>query len=155
VGVVGSKKRAQERDVWVMHFFQRHRDDDKRQSVPAQVFLDGIPENVAATMLRVVDAVVAAPPPSFSGGGMWEAMHDEMAGFYEVRVDHDHTHYRLFCVLDRDDDKKELGGNAVVMIDGEQKPFRKTISEKRYKEIRALRLEYQARRPRSVFVDDE
>lgn len=150
---MGAKKT--QREIWVTHFFQRHRDDDNGRSVPAQEFLERIPESVAATMMRVVEAVAAAPPPSFSGGGMWEAMHDEMAGLYEVRVDHDHTHYRLFCVLDRDDDKKRLGGNAVVMIDGEQKPFRKTISEKRYKEIRALRLEYQARRPSSVFVDDD
>jgi len=34
----------------------------------------------------VLDAVAEAPPPAFSGGGKWEAMHDEMAGFYEVRI---------------------------------------------------------------------
>jgi hypothetical protein len=34
----------------------------------------------------VLEAVAAAPPPSFSGGGKWEAMHEDMAGFYEVRV---------------------------------------------------------------------
>jgi len=34
----------------------------------------------------VLDAVAEAPPSTFSGGGKWEAMHDEMAGFYEIRI---------------------------------------------------------------------
>ena len=47
-------------------------------------------------------AVAAAPPPAFSGGGKWEAMHGEMSGFFEVRVDGPQRHhYRLFCVLER------------------------------------------------------
>jgi hypothetical protein len=35
-------------------------------------------------MLAVLNAVAEAPPPRFSGGGMWEAMHGEMAGFYDA-----------------------------------------------------------------------
>jgi len=31
-------------------------------------------------MVAVLSAVADAPPPAFSGGGKWEAMHDEMAG---------------------------------------------------------------------------
>jgi hypothetical protein len=34
----------------------------------------------------VLDAVAAAPPPAFSGGGKWEAMRGKMAGYYEVRA---------------------------------------------------------------------
>jgi len=34
----------------------------------------------------VLEAVTTAPPPSFSGGGKWEAMHDDMAGYFEVMV---------------------------------------------------------------------
>jgi hypothetical protein len=53
-------------------------------------------------MFAVLKAVSEAPPPRFSGGGYWEAMHDEMAGYYEVRVDGPkRRHYRLFCVLER------------------------------------------------------
>jgi hypothetical protein len=48
-------------------------------------FLDSIPAKVAAEIHAVLDAV-AAPPPSFSGGGKWEAMHDDMAGYFDVRV---------------------------------------------------------------------
>ena len=54
--------------------------------VPAIDFLDGLPAKAVAEIQAVLDAVAEAPPPAFSGGGKWEAMHDEMAGFYEVRV---------------------------------------------------------------------
>jgi hypothetical protein len=38
---------------------------------------------------------------AFSGGGKWEAMHAEMAGMYEIRVQGGGKNHRLFCVLDR------------------------------------------------------
>lgn len=38
-------------------------------------FLDGCPASVEAHMVTVLDAVAAAPPPQFSGGGYWEAMY--------------------------------------------------------------------------------
>jgi hypothetical protein len=31
-------------------------------------------------MLAVLEAVRAAPPPQFSGGGKWKAMHGSMGG---------------------------------------------------------------------------
>jgi len=49
--------------------------------VPAEAFLDACPRNVDATFNAVLEAVRAAPPPAFSGGGRWEAMHGAMAGF--------------------------------------------------------------------------
>jgi hypothetical protein len=42
---------------------------------------------VQATIKAVLIAVAAAPPPAFSGGGKWEAMHGDMAGYFELRVD--------------------------------------------------------------------
>jgi hypothetical protein len=54
--------------------------------VPAADFLDGCPARVRGTILAVLDAVAAAPPPSFSGGGKWEAMHGSMGGYYEIRL---------------------------------------------------------------------
>jgi hypothetical protein len=65
---------------WNIHFFQRDKADDSERAVPAIEFLDSIPAKVAAEIHAVLDAVAAAPPPSFSGGGKWEAMHDDMAG---------------------------------------------------------------------------
>jgi hypothetical protein len=82
-------------------------------------------------------------------------MHDEMAGFYEVRVDFNGYHYRLFCLLERDDAAKKLGANTLVLIDGERKAFRTVISARRYKQVLALGDEYLARLPRTLFVDED
>ena len=54
-------------EPWNLHFFQRHADDDRHQSVPARHFLDGLPDKVVAEILAVLDAVAEAPPPAFSG----------------------------------------------------------------------------------------
>ena len=61
--------------TWRIHFFQRHPQDDQRTAVPALDFLDAIPTKIAAEIHAVLDAVAEAPPPAFSGGGKWEAMH--------------------------------------------------------------------------------
>jgi hypothetical protein len=47
---------------------------------PGLDFLDACPGKIDAQFTAVLDAVAAAPPPRFSGGGKWEAMHDDMAG---------------------------------------------------------------------------
>jgi len=66
--------------------------------VPAEAFLDSCPTKVEATILAVLQAVRAAPPPAFSGGGKWEAMHGAMAGYYEIRVTGPGRRpYRLFA----------------------------------------------------------
>ena len=85
----------------LIHFFRRHRDDDPSEATPTVEFLDSVPDNIAAEIQAALEAVAAAPPPSFSGGGKWEAMHDEMAGFYEVRVQGAGANHRLFCILQR------------------------------------------------------
>src|SRR3546814_16431017 len=88
-----------------------------------------------ATLFRTLTAVAEAPPPAFSGGGKWEAMHGGMAGFYEVRVQGGGMNHRLFCVLERDADY--LGGSSIVVIDGLGKPKRSAADPKDYR--RALR----------------
>ena len=50
------------------------------ESVPTDDFLDACPVKVRAQLLAVLDAVAEAPPPRFSGGGRWEAMHGDMGG---------------------------------------------------------------------------
>lgn len=102
-------------------------------------------------MVAVVRAVADAPPPAFSGGGKWEAMHGEMGGFYEVRVDGPkRRHYRLFCVLEREGAAVGLGGPGLVLITGKDKPFQTVLSAADYAEVRALGDEYRRRVPRSV-----
>ena len=99
-------------------------------------------------MAATLNAVAAAPPKRFSGGGYWEAMHGEMSGWFEVRVDGppNRTHYRLFCRLDYDAEGEDKP--LLVVITGLSKPFRTTLSDGDYREIRALGDEYFARNPR-------
>lgn len=73
-------------EPWLIHFFQRHSDEDASAPVPAMEFLASLPANTAAEFHAILNAVAKAPPPAFSGGGKWEAMHGDMAGIYEVRV---------------------------------------------------------------------
>ncbi len=144
-----NKKRAAA--SWQLAFFERHVTDDPDRSVPARAFLTHCPEKVRATMLGVLEAVRRAPPPSFSGGGYWEAMHGEMSGYYEVRVNGPkREHFRLFCILDPDDAAKKLGAPSIVLIDGASKPFLTTLLKKDYRAIRVLGDEYMKRTPRSI-----
>lgn len=119
---------------WRIHFFQRHRDDDAGVAVPALDFLDGVTSKVAAEIHAVLDAVATAPPPSFSGGGKWEAMHGDMAGYFEVRVQGGGLNHRLFCFLERD--AEGLGGSSIVCLGGLSKPRRAAADPRDYATIR-------------------
>jgi hypothetical protein len=102
-------------------------------------------------MLAVLKAVAEAPPPQFSGGGKWKAMHDDMAGWHEVTVNGPKRHhYRLFCLLEKDGATLRLGGPSIVIVTGLDKRFQTTISPGDYAKVRALGVEYRARTPRSV-----
>jgi hypothetical protein len=136
---------------WRIHFFQRHPQDDPRRDVPGRDFLNSCPEKVRTMMLAVVKAVAEAPPPRFAGGGKWEAMHDEMKGYYEVRVDGPRHHY-LLPPRARKDPSLNLGGPSVVIITGKDKQFLTELSEADYAEVRRLGAEYRARKPRSVLA---
>lgn len=131
-------------DPWNIHFFQRDRRDDAYQSVPALAFLNGLTDKVRAETLAVLTAVAAAPPPSFSGGGKWEAMHGEMAGLYEIRVQGGGMNHRLFCVLERD--AHDLGGSSIVAIDGLSKTKRSAAAPKDYRRTLQHRAEFELRR---------
>jgi hypothetical protein len=132
------------KDPWRIHFFQRHVDDDAARAVPSIDFLDSLPDKVAAEIHAVLDAVAEAPPPSFSGGGKWEAMHDDMAGFYEVRVQGTGKNHRLFCVLERD--AGDLGGSSIVCLGGLSKPPRTAANPRDYRAIKRYGAEFQKRR---------
>lgn len=102
-------------------------------------------------MVAVLEAVAAAPPPAFSGGGKWEAMHGDMTGFYEVRVDGPkRRHYRLFCLLVRDGMNVGLSGPSIVVLCGKEKSFRTKLSDADYGQVRALADELRAVIPWSV-----
>jgi hypothetical protein len=131
-------------EPWLIHFFQRHPTDDPGRAVPTRDFMDGLPTKVLAEMLAVLDAVAEAPPPAFSGGGKWEAMHGEMSGLYEVRVQGGGMNHRLFCVLERDAD--DLGGSSIVVIDGLSKPKRSAAKPRDYRRVLQMKAEFERRR---------
>lgn len=136
---------------WLIHFLKRHRDDDSAQPSPGQAFLDECPTSVRAKLIAIIKAVADAPPPMFSGGGKWEAMHDEMNGYYEARTDGEgREHFRLFCVLERQGARVGLGGPSLIIITGLRKSFRTTFTSKDYAQVRSLGAEYFKRAPRSV-----
>lgn len=140
-----SQRSRVRREPWLIHFFQRDVRDDKARTVPAIDFLDDVPIKVRAEMQAVLEAAAEAPPPAFSGGGKWEVMHDEMAGFYEVRVrGADRHNHRLFCILERD--AADLGGSSIVVIDGLSKPFRQAADPRDYRRAQRYRAEFLKRR---------
>jgi hypothetical protein len=112
--------------------------------VPTITFLDGLHDKVAVEIQAVLEAVAAAPPPSFSGGGKWEAMHEDMAGLYEVRVHGGGANHRLFCLLERNAD--DLGGPSLICLDGLSKPVRPAASLRDYRRVRQYADEFRKRR---------
>jgi hypothetical protein len=119
-------------------------------------FLTSCPTKVAANFFAVLEAVGAAPPFGFSGGGKWEAMHGTMAGYYEIHgTGPGRIHYRLFCVLENGtaEDLKTLGFDRpqIGVINGMSKSSASLFTDQEYrKTIRALGDNYLAQIPRPV-----
>ena len=135
---------------WAIHFFCPN-PGEKEEIVPGREFLDSLPEKVRVMMLAVLKAVAEAPPPSFSGGGYWEAMHGDMTGYYEVRVNGPkRRHYRLFCVLERMGQDVGLGGPSIVVLTGKDKAFRTKLTSADYTEVRAVADDMRSSNPRKV-----
>lgn len=130
-------------------YFRRHKTADLGRAVPGREFLETCPPGVRAKFRAVLVAVATAPPKRFAGGGYWEAMKGEMAGWFEVRVDGPKRHhYRLFCLLDYE--AKGHDKPLLVVVTGLDKPFRTEFSNADYTAVRALGEEYRGRNPRSI-----
>lgn len=130
---------------WRIHFFQRHKLDDAKRSVPTIDFFEETPGSVVANMQAVLDAVADAPPPAWSGGLQWQAMHGSMKGYYEVRcMGPGKRLYRLYCFLENP--AADLGGPSVVAITGLTKPNNSAFSESVYAKVRKLGDEFKQRR---------
>src|SRR5438270_46645 len=128
---------------WLIHYFQRHSEDDAATAVPAMDFLASLPPSVEAEFGAVLEAVAAAPPPAFSGGGKWEAMHGDMAGMYEVRISSSAANHRLFCLLVRT--SEQLGGPSIVCLGGLTKPRRSAAHPRDYARIKQYADEFRKR----------
>ncbi|MGP9529578.1 hypothetical protein [Glutamicibacter sp. AOP5-A2-18] len=145
-----AKRAPSSDDVHSLVYFKRHKDGDPNQPSPGRDFLKSCPPKVRATMRAVLIAVAEAPPKSFSGGGYWEAMHGDMSGWFEIRVDgpKKKEHFRLFCRLDYE--AEGLDKPLLVIIDGRSKPTRTTLSDEDYAAVRKLGDEYFSRNPRPL-----
>lgn len=135
--------------MWDVKLFQRHPADDAAETCPAEEFLITCPDAVARDLINIVDAVAAAPPPRFAGGGLWEAMHGLMRGYYEARTrGPDGRLYRLFCLLERA--APGLARPTIVIMCGMSKARGTAFGEAEYAYVRSLGEEYRRREPRSV-----
>ncbi len=124
-------------------------------SVPAIEFFDRCPVKVAANLLAVLDAVAEAPPPQYSGGGKWEAMHGSMGGYYEVRATGpQREQFRLFCLLENAEDdelaRRGLRTPAIAVIVGLRKAWRTTFEERDYRAVRTLGDDHKSNYPRRI-----
>lgn len=124
-------------------------------TVPGEDFLDGLPSKIAAHFDAVLDAVRTAPPPQFSGGGYWEAMHGSMTGYFEVRKRAKNELHRLFCLLENgtEEELEQAGFEEpqIIVLSGMTKPVGTTFSDAEYrKHVRDLGDRYRATTPRPV-----
>jgi hypothetical protein len=124
-------------------------------TVPALEFLDDCPGTVDAQFTAVLDAVAAAPPPRFSGGGKWEAMHGTMGGWYEIRLDRARARTAPAVLLPENGTSDELARRglprpAIAVITGMRKPWRTVFSERDYQRVRELGRDHQQHYPRRI-----
>ena len=125
------------------------------KSIPAAEFLDACPTKVEAEMLATLEAVADAPPPKFSGGGKWEAMHGDMNGYYEVRAQGPkREQFRLFCILENAEkvelERRGLPRLAIAVITGMRKPWMTKFTDRDYKKVRQLGDAYKSKVPRPI-----
>lgn len=125
--------------------------------VPVEEFLDSCPPNIEARFYAVLEAVRDAPPPRFSGGGYWEAMHGDMGGYYEIRLTGPgRRQYRLFCILDNGGQRelREYGFDQpqIAAITGMVKNVGRKFSDRDYAKVRRLGSEYLSQIPRRIAV---
>ena len=128
---------------------------DARGRVLADEFLDGCPVKVRARLMAILDAVAEAPPPQFSGGGQWEAMHGDMGGYFEVRSQGPKSEqFRLFCLLDNADPtalrRRGLPRPAIAVITGMRKSWMTAFSARDYEHVGALGRDYLDTMPRRI-----
>jgi hypothetical protein len=124
-------------------------------SAPAIDFLTDCPRKLEGEFAAVLDAVAAAPPPRFSGGGKWEAMHGIMSSWHEIRLTGPgREQFRLFCLLENGSPgelaRRGLQRPAIAVITGMRKPWRTTFSERDYRRVRALGEAHQQNYPRTI-----
>jgi hypothetical protein len=108
-------------------------------------------------MLAVLDAVAAAPPPRFSGGGLWEAMHGDMHGAITRCASRAHptaastgssADWRI--PVRRNWRSSACPGPRSRVITGLHKPWMTTFAETDYAAVRVIGEESLAQIPRRI-----
>jgi hypothetical protein len=145
-----SDRTADEQLPWAIVYYQA-----PDGTAPALEFLDNCPGKIDAEFTAVLDAVAEAPPPRFSGGGKWEAMHGVMGGWHEIRLTGPgREQFRLFCLLENGTGdelaRRGLPRPAIAVIAGLRKPWRTKFSERDYQRVRELGDEHQSNHPRRI-----
>jgi len=79
---------------------------------------------------------------------MWEAMHRDMAGYYEVRVRAGKDLFRLFCLLDHGG--PGLGRPAIVALTGLRKPIGTAFTSREYAAVSSMGEAYGSSSPRRI-----
>lgn len=141
---------ARRAEPWDVVYYQAN-----DESVPADDFLDGCPTKVSAQFMAVLDDVAEAPPPRYSGGGRWEAMHGSMGGYYEVRAQGPkREQFRLFCILENGGPeemmRRGLSRPTIAVITGMRKPWMTPFAEHDYEGVRRLGDDHRGRFPRRI-----
>jgi hypothetical protein len=113
------------------------------------------PGTLDAQFTAVLADVAAAPPPQFSGGGKWEAMHGSMSGFYEIRLSGPRREqFRLFCLLEKGSSeeiaRRGLQRPAIAVITGMRKPWQTAFSGRDYQHVREFANEHRRNYPRVI-----
>lgn len=130
-------------------YFKRHLEDDPLESMPGREYLRSCPTEVRIKFQTTLIAVAKGPPKKFAGGGRWEAMHGELTGWFEVRVDFARTsHHRLFCLIDTE----AIGQSRplLVVVHGGTKAYGTVFKKRFYDQLTELGDEYHSRNPRSI-----
>jgi hypothetical protein len=136
--------------AWGIVYYRR-----KDGTVPAADFLDACPPSVDVRFQATLTAVRDAPPPQFSGGGRWEAMHGTMSGYYEIRTRFGRDHYRLFCMLENGSPnelrRRGFTTPQIAVINGMVKPNATLFTDRDYeKHVRKLGKDHLAQLPRRI-----
>ena len=119
---------------------------------PALTWLLRLPKARREQLLAWAETIRRWPegPYAFPPGPMWQPLHDEAAGCFEIRDEHDKRLYRLFCVIDRKATEHGLTYPVVCYLDGATKAVGTTLPRSTYVRLGALRREYLATSPRWI-----
>lgn len=116
-------------------------------SIPAYLFLKGLPVNVRIQLLAILEAVQTTGPDQWADRHSHCPMKGDLADLHEVRDKQGETLYRLFVLWQRIE-------RRVVIIDGREKANKTKLSAGEYEAVAALAAKIADDPPPFASVDD-